>query len=145
MMHATQFYYLTNIVSVCVVLSLSSALFSCRVQQLLQQPSLCLQGSPHTISSSPAKVETHASIWPDREGTLRSWFFCFFSPYPFNVLAGQLLQVVRAPNGTQYIIQPQQQILLQQQMQPAGVQAPVIQQVCHVPNAQKGSAVKVRL
>ncbi|XP_003971552.1 transcription initiation factor IIA subunit 1 [Takifugu rubripes] len=43
---------------------------------------------------------------------------------------GQLLQVVRAPNGTQYIIQqPQQQILLQQQMQPAGVQAPVIQQV----------------
>ncbi|TNM95181.1 hypothetical protein fugu_017940 [Takifugu bimaculatus] len=43
---------------------------------------------------------------------------------------GQLLQVVRAANGTQYIIQqPQQQILLQQQMQPAGVQAPVIQQV----------------
>ncbi|XP_034018095.1 transcription initiation factor IIA subunit 1 [Thalassophryne amazonica] len=43
---------------------------------------------------------------------------------------GQILQVVRAPNGTQYIIpQPQQQILLQQQMQPGGVQAPVIQQV----------------
>ncbi|CAG00112.1 unnamed protein product, partial [Tetraodon nigroviridis] len=43
---------------------------------------------------------------------------------------GQLLQVVRAANGTQYLIQqPQQQILLQQQMQPAGVQAPVIQQV----------------
>lgn len=45
-------------------------------------------------------------------------------------LPGQILQVVRAPNGTQYIIpQPQQQILLQQQMQPGGVQAPVIQQV----------------
>ncbi|KAM6915187.1 transcription initiation factor IIA subunit 1 [Xenentodon cancila] len=43
---------------------------------------------------------------------------------------GQILQVVRGPNGTQYIIQqPQQQILLQQQMQPGGVQAPVIQQV----------------
>ncbi|KAM3861356.1 transcription initiation factor IIA subunit 1 [Diretmus argenteus] len=43
---------------------------------------------------------------------------------------GQILQVVRAPNGAQYIIQqPQQQILLQQQMQPGGVQAPVIQQV----------------
>ncbi|KAK1148897.1 transcription initiation factor IIA subunit 1-like isoform X1 [Acipenser oxyrinchus oxyrinchus] len=46
---------------------------------------------------------------------------------------GQILQVVRAPNGTQYIIQPQQQVLLQQQvipqMQPGGVQAPVIQQV----------------
>ncbi|XP_029281455.1 LOW QUALITY PROTEIN: transcription initiation factor IIA subunit 1 [Cottoperca gobio] len=43
---------------------------------------------------------------------------------------GQILQVVRAPNGAQYIIQqPQQQILLQQQMQPGGVQSPVIQQV----------------
>ncbi|KAJ0027047.1 hypothetical protein NQD34_018047 [Periophthalmus magnuspinnatus] len=43
---------------------------------------------------------------------------------------GQILQVVRAANGTQYIIQqPQQPILLQQQMQPGGVQAPVIQQV----------------
>uniref|UniRef100_A0A3B3IKW0 General transcription factor IIA, 1 n=2 Tax=Oryzias latipes TaxID=8090 RepID=A0A3B3IKW0_ORYLA len=42
---------------------------------------------------------------------------------------GQLLQVVRAPNGTQYIIQPQQQIVLQNQMQPGGVQAPIIQQV----------------
>ncbi|KAK9531053.1 hypothetical protein VZT92_010504 [Zoarces viviparus] len=42
---------------------------------------------------------------------------------------GQILQVVRAPNGAQYIIQPQQQILLQQPMQPGGVQAPVIQQV----------------
>ncbi|XP_036405753.1 transcription initiation factor IIA subunit 1 [Megalops cyprinoides] len=46
---------------------------------------------------------------------------------------GQILQVVRAPNGAQYIIQPQQQVVLQQQvlpqMQPGGVQAPVIQQV----------------
>lgn len=46
---------------------------------------------------------------------------------------GQILQVVRAANGTQYIIQPQQQVLLQPQvlpqMQPGGVQAPVIQQV----------------
>ncbi|KAM8846101.1 transcription initiation factor IIA subunit 1 isoform 1-T1 [Synchiropus picturatus] len=42
---------------------------------------------------------------------------------------GQILQVVRAPNGAQYLIQPQQQILLQQQMQPGAVQAPVIQQV----------------
>ncbi|XP_065113455.1 transcription initiation factor IIA subunit 1 isoform X1 [Paramisgurnus dabryanus] len=45
---------------------------------------------------------------------------------------GQLLQVVRAANGTQYIIQPQQQMLLPQvlpQMQTGGVQAPVIQQV----------------
>ncbi|XP_063757916.1 transcription initiation factor IIA subunit 1 isoform X1 [Eleginops maclovinus] len=46
---------------------------------------------------------------------------------------GQILQVVRAANGAQYIIQqPQQQILLQQQMQPGGVQAPVIQQVCPI-------------
>ncbi|XP_062407111.1 transcription initiation factor IIA subunit 1 isoform X1 [Sardina pilchardus] len=46
---------------------------------------------------------------------------------------GQILQVVRAANGAQYIIQPQQQVVLQQQvlpqMQPGGVQAPVIQQV----------------
>ncbi|XP_051951831.1 transcription initiation factor IIA subunit 1 [Xyrauchen texanus] len=46
---------------------------------------------------------------------------------------GQILQLVRAANGAQYIIQPQQQMLLQQQvlpqMQPGGVQAPVIQQV----------------
>ncbi|KAG2457450.1 STON2 protein, partial [Polypterus senegalus] len=45
---------------------------------------------------------------------------------------GQILQVVRAPNGTQYILQPQQQVVLQQQvipqMQAGGVQAPVIQQ-----------------
>uniref|UniRef100_A0A8C9YP09 General transcription factor IIA, 1 n=1 Tax=Sander lucioperca TaxID=283035 RepID=A0A8C9YP09_SANLU len=54
--------------------------------------------------------------------TLMSRLFC--------ALSGQILQVVRAPNGAQYIIQqPQQQILLQQQMQPGGVQAPVIQQV----------------
>uniref|UniRef100_A0A8C2WZ95 General transcription factor IIA, 1 n=1 Tax=Cyclopterus lumpus TaxID=8103 RepID=A0A8C2WZ95_CYCLU len=52
----------------------------------------------------------------------------FTSPL-FHGLSGQILQVVRAPNGAQYIIQPQQQILLQQQMQPGGVQAPVIQQV----------------
>lgn len=50
--------------------------------------------------------------------------------FVFCGLSGQILQVVRAPNGAQYIIQqPQQQILLQQQMQPGGVQAPVIQQV----------------
>uniref|UniRef100_A0A673MTF5 Transcription initiation factor IIA subunit 1-like n=1 Tax=Sinocyclocheilus rhinocerous TaxID=307959 RepID=A0A673MTF5_9TELE len=46
---------------------------------------------------------------------------------------GQILQVVRAANGAQYIIQPQQQMVLQQQvlpqMQPGVVQAPVIQQV----------------
>ncbi|KAK3516855.1 hypothetical protein QTP70_027073 [Hemibagrus guttatus] len=46
---------------------------------------------------------------------------------------GQILQVVRAANGAQYIIQPQQQIMVQQQvlpqLQPGGVQAPVIQQV----------------
>ncbi|KFO12129.1 Transcription initiation factor IIA subunit 1, partial [Balearica regulorum gibbericeps] len=47
--------------------------------------------------------------------------------------SGQILQVVRTANGAQYIIQPQQQVVLQQQvipqMQPGGVQAPVIQQV----------------
>uniref|UniRef100_A0A3Q2ZNR1 General transcription factor IIA, 1 n=2 Tax=Kryptolebias marmoratus TaxID=37003 RepID=A0A3Q2ZNR1_KRYMA len=43
---------------------------------------------------------------------------------------GQILQVVRASNGAQYIIQqPQQPIVLQQPMQSGGVQAPVIQQV----------------
>ncbi|KAM7163874.1 transcription initiation factor IIA subunit 1 isoform 3-T3 [Macrochelys suwanniensis] len=47
--------------------------------------------------------------------------------------AGQILQVVRTANGAQYIIQQQQPVVLQQQvipqMQPGGVQAPVIQQV----------------
>lgn len=48
--------------------------------------------------------------------------------------------MVRAPNGAQYIIQqPQQQILLQQQMQPGGVQAPVIQQVHHITQKQTPS------
>ncbi|OXB65628.1 hypothetical protein ASZ78_011513 [Callipepla squamata] len=46
--------------------------------------------------------------------------------------SGQILQVVRTANGAQYIIQPQQPVVLQQQvipqMQPGGVQAPVIQQ-----------------
>ncbi|XP_046691760.1 transcription initiation factor IIA subunit 1 isoform X3 [Silurus meridionalis] len=46
---------------------------------------------------------------------------------------GQILQVLRAANGAQYIIQPQQSIMVQQQvlpqMQASGVQAPVIQQV----------------
>ncbi|XP_069064460.1 transcription initiation factor IIA subunit 1 isoform X2 [Pleurodeles waltl] len=46
--------------------------------------------------------------------------------------SGQILQLVRTANGAQYIIQPQQQMVLQQQVIPqmqAGVQAPVIQQV----------------
>ncbi|XP_040268186.1 transcription initiation factor IIA subunit 1 [Bufo bufo] len=47
--------------------------------------------------------------------------------------SGQLLQVVRTASGAQYIIQQQQPMVLQQQvipqMQPGGVQAPVIQQV----------------
>ncbi|XP_026147129.1 transcription initiation factor IIA subunit 1-like [Carassius auratus] len=50
-----------------------------------------------------------------------------------SVCSGQILQVVRASNGAQYLIQPQQQMLLQQQvlpqMQPGAVQAPLIQQV----------------
>lgn len=49
------------------------------------------------------------------------------------LITGQILQVVRTANGAQYIIQPQQPVVLQQQvipqMQPGGVQAPVIQQV----------------
>uniref|UniRef100_A0A672KAA8 Transcription initiation factor IIA subunit 1-like n=1 Tax=Sinocyclocheilus grahami TaxID=75366 RepID=A0A672KAA8_SINGR len=57
-----------------------------------------------------------------------------FKKKPTSVVSsGQILQVVRAANGAQYIIQPQQQMVLQQQvlpqMQPGGVQAPVIQQV----------------
>lgn len=60
--------------------------------------------------------------------SLRMWQLeCMF------VTLGQLLQVVRAANGAQYIFQPQQSVVLQQQvipqMQPGGVQAPVIQQV----------------
>ncbi|EPQ01983.1 Transcription initiation factor IIA subunit 1 [Myotis brandtii] len=47
--------------------------------------------------------------------------------------SGQLLQVVRAANGAQYIVQPQQSVVLQQQaippMQPGGGQALVIKQV----------------
>uniref|UniRef100_A0A3B5LJQ5 General transcription factor IIA, 1 n=1 Tax=Xiphophorus couchianus TaxID=32473 RepID=A0A3B5LJQ5_9TELE len=52
------------------------------------------------------------------------------TPYQQIITSQQILQVVRAPNGTQYIIQQSQQpIVLQQPMQPGGVQAPVIQQV----------------
>ncbi|KAM9435094.1 transcription initiation factor IIA subunit 1 [Clarias gariepinus] len=57
------------------------------------------------------------------------------SPYQQLVTSsGQILQVVRAPNGAQYLIQgPQQPIMVQQQVLPqiqtGGVQAPVIQQV----------------
>lgn len=57
-----------------------------------------------------------------------TWNTCFVLFF-----LGQLLQVVRAANGAQYIFQPQQSVVLQQQvipqMQPGGVQAPVIQQV----------------
>ncbi|XP_060772254.1 transcription initiation factor IIA subunit 1 [Neoarius graeffei] len=46
---------------------------------------------------------------------------------------GQILQVLRTANGAQYLIQPQQPIMVQQQVLPqiqtSGVQAPVIQQV----------------
>lgn len=53
--------------------------------------------------------------------------------YFFFFALGQILQVVRAANGAQYIFQPPQSVVLQQQvipqMQPGGVQAPVIQQV----------------
>ncbi|XP_036398816.1 transcription initiation factor IIA subunit 1-like [Megalops cyprinoides] len=46
---------------------------------------------------------------------------------------GKILQLVRGADGTQYLIQPQQQVVLQQQVLPAvpsgGAQAPVIQQV----------------
>lgn len=49
------------------------------------------------------------------------------------VCSGQILQVVRTANGAQYIIQPQQPIMVQQQVLPqiqaSGVQSPVIQQV----------------
>ncbi|XP_077443253.1 transcription initiation factor IIA subunit 1 [Stigmatopora argus] len=53
------------------------------------------------------------------------------TPYPQIITSsGQFVQVLRAPNGAQYFIQqPSQPILLQQQMQPGSVQAPVIQQV----------------
>lgn len=103
-------------------------LLSSRVQQLPQQPWLCPPGSLPTRSSSPAKVSNSLSAARLLLQTLPnslSHDLCAASTLP-----GQILQVVRAPNGAQYIIpQPQQQILLQQQMQPGGVQAPVIQQV----------------
>lgn len=73
--------------------------------------------------------------------SLRTIFMCIYTMCTHTLcfdVSGQILQVVRAPNGAQYIIQPQQQILLQQQMQPGGVQAPVIQQVRTV--TQRGRA-----
>lgn len=122
--HLQSLYILT--VCVCVLL------LSSRVQQLPRQPWPCPQESPRTNSSSPVRV-THTLICASRcEGMLgfpsAGAQFSSVSRPP-----GQILQVVRAPNGAQYIIQqPQQQILLQQQMQPGGVQAPVIQQVSHI-------------
>lgn len=112
-------------------------LFSSRVQQPPQQPSLCPLGSPRTSSSSPAKV-TQLQTWIRASDCLE--VLCYLNshkqalkPIACHGLSGQILQVVRAANGAQYIIpQPQQQILLQQQMQPGGVQAPVIQQVTEV-------------
>jgi transcription initiation factor TFIIA large subunit len=65
--------------------------------------------------------------------------------------SGQLLQVVRAANGAQCIFQPEQSFVLQAipQMQPGGVQVPVIQQVlphflegCHYRQASSSSHSK---
>lgn len=112
-------------------------LFSSRVQQPPQQPSLCPLGSPRTNSSSPAKV-TQLQTWIRASDCLEVLWNLnshkqALKPLACRGLSGQILQVVRAANGAQYIIpQPQQQILLQQQMQPGGVQAPVIQQVTEV-------------
>lgn len=99
---------------------------SSRVQQLPQQRLHCQQGSPHTSSSSPVKVKPPCPIPPITPVCVCASCFSLHTDAP----SGQILQFVRAPNGAQYLIQqPQQQILLQQQVQPGPVQAPVIQQV----------------
>ncbi|XP_061889821.1 transcription initiation factor IIA subunit 1 isoform X1 [Entelurus aequoreus] len=87
-------------------------------QQVLVQDSKLLQ---HMTTTGMSAAATQAALALPTGVT----------PYPQLITSsGQFLQVVRAPNGVQYVFQqPQQSILLQQQMQPGSVQAPVIQQV----------------
>ncbi|XP_018583192.1 transcription initiation factor IIA subunit 1-like isoform X2 [Scleropages formosus] len=90
-------------------------------QQVIVQDSKILQ---HVNASGMSAAATAATLaLPTGVG-----------PYQQLVTSqGQVLQLMRVPNGTQYIIQPQQHVVLQQQvlsqMQPGGVQGPVIQQV----------------
>ncbi|XP_030069584.1 stonin-2 [Microcaecilia unicolor] len=88
-------------------------------QQVIMPDSKLLQHmNPSGMSAAAAAATLAAGVGPVSQLFTQS---------------GQILQVVRAANGAQYIIGPQQPVVLQQQvipqMQPGGVQAPVIQQV----------------
>nr|XP_033806825.1 transcription initiation factor IIA subunit 1 isoform X2 [Geotrypetes seraphini]XP_033806826.1 transcription initiation factor IIA subunit 1 isoform X2 [Geotrypetes seraphini]XP_033806827.1 transcription initiation factor IIA subunit 1 isoform X2 [Geotrypetes seraphini] len=88
-------------------------------QQVIMPDSKLLQHmNPSGMSAAAAAATLAAGVGPVQQIFTNS---------------GQLLQVVRAANGAQYIIGSQQPVVLQQQlisqMQPGGVQAPVIQQV----------------
>ncbi|XP_055741572.1 transcription initiation factor IIA subunit 1-like isoform X4 [Salvelinus fontinalis] len=118
-----------------------------QTQQLLlppQQQVTSWQSTRPTVTSAPQqqvimqdpKILQHMSATGMNAATTAATLALptGISPYQQLITSqGQILQVLRAANGTQYIIQPQQQMVLQQQvlpqMQPGGGQAPVIQQV----------------
>ncbi|XP_012868860.1 PREDICTED: transcription initiation factor IIA subunit 1 [Dipodomys ordii] len=87
-------------------------------------------------ATAPQVIVPDSKLIQHMNASSMTWFHPLGNLMDMQVLPNlksQLLQVVRAANGAQYIFQPQQSVVLQQQvipqMQPGGVQAPVIQQV----------------
>lgn len=111
------------------------------VQQVTQQaqpqqvilPPQQQQATPQQVIVQDPKILQHMSATGMSAAATAATLALPTGVTPYQQLLtsqGQILQVVRAPNGAQYIIQQSQQpIVLQQQMQPGSVQAPVIQQV----------------
>ncbi|XP_028295112.1 transcription initiation factor IIA subunit 1 isoform X2 [Gouania willdenowi] len=104
-----------------------------QAQQVLLPPQQQQQAPQQQVIVQDSKILQHMSATGMSAAATAATLALPTGVTPYQQLItsqGQILQVVRAANGAQYIIQqPQQQILLQQQMQPGGVQAPVIQQV----------------
>ncbi|XP_021058147.1 transcription initiation factor IIA subunit 1-like [Mus pahari] len=108
-------------------------------QQAQTQPVLILASQqatapPVTVPDSKLLQRMNASSIPSAAATAATLALpAGVTPVQLLTNSGQLLPVVRAANGAQYILQPQQSVVLHQQvipqMQPGGVQAPVIQQV----------------
>lgn len=102
-------------------------------QQVILPPQQQQQATPQQVIVQDPKILQHMSATGMSAAATAATLALPTGVTPYQQLLtsqGQILQVVRAPNGAQYIIQQSQQpIVLQQQMQPGSVQAPVIQQV----------------
>ncbi|XP_017312206.1 transcription initiation factor IIA subunit 1 isoform X1 [Ictalurus punctatus] len=109
-----------------------------QTQQTTQPPQVLLppaqQAPQQQVIIQEPKMLQHMSATGMSAAATAATLALNTSPYQQIITnQGQILQVVRAANGAQYIIQQQPPIMVQQQVLPqiqtSGVQAPVIQQV----------------